>query len=431
MPPSSCWADFDEIPGLAFAGAGQAPLYVSTVARLLLGLLIVAAGVSSTRRIGSALPWVALLMPAAFVLAMIGLTHALQSGLAPLSDFVLVVDLDGRLPAAPVLPSSSPVGTMLQLAGAVIFGAGMLVTRRLYRRDAALGDAYLAVGLVFMIASQINLAFYPGTFPGLVTSGDGLRAAFDVVLLLGIQAEARRTLSDLRRANTTLEGLREVEADRAALEERARVSRELHDGLAQDLWLAKLKVGRLSTMSLEPPEARVLAGELGGVIDAGLADARQAVMALRIERQSPDGSLQDLLRRYIDDFAERFGLHVEFEADDQLPHLAHRTEVEVLRIAQEALANVRRHADATLVRVSLHAFDGQVALTVRDNGMGFDPSTVSDSGFGLASMRERAAIALGRLAITSRPGDGTTVTLSVAAAPADGATSIASSAAGG
>jgi signal transduction histidine kinase len=80
---------------------------------------------------------------------------------------------------------------------------------------------------------------------------------------------------------------------------------------------------------------------------------------------------------------------------------------------QEALTNVRRHADATVVRVRARMDDGRLVMEVRDNGRGFDPGSVGDTAYGLAGMRERAAIIGGEIEIESAPGKGTCVRLGV------------------
>ena len=245
-----------------------------------------------------------------------------------------------------------------------------------------------------------------------MTSGDILTGAFAVVLLIGIEAEARATRAALGRANVTLGRLKDVEVRRAALEERTRLSRELHDGLAQDLWLAKLKVGRLAALPDLGHDAKAVCDELTGAIDAGLADARQAVMALRLGSEQAV-SLRELMARYVDDFADRFGMRAEFESEGELPRLPPRAEAELLRIAQEALNNVVRHADATFVRVRAGVVGSHLELVVGDNGIGFEPSEVQAGHFGLASMRERAIIIGGELTIESRPQDGTRIRISV------------------
>jgi signal transduction histidine kinase len=168
------------------------------------------------------------------------------------------------------------------------------------------------------------------------------------------------------------------------------------------------------------PEASALTGELSETIDAGLAEARQAVAALR-QSSGSAGTLGDMIAGAVDDFADRFGLRVEFECESGLPALSPRAQAETLRIAQEALTNVRRHADATMVRVKVGVDAGRLTMVVGDNGCGFEPEAAGRQGFGLGSMRERAALIGGELCIDSRPHDGTRITLAV---PVDGVAAV-------
>jgi len=216
-------------------------------------------------------------------------------------------------------------------------------------------------------------------------------------------------MTDLHRVEAQL---LDQERELAAVQERERVARELHDGLAQELWLAKLKTGRLAAVCDPGSETWELAGEVATAVDAALVEARQAIAAMRLSGEG-HGSLRELLARSLDDFEDQFGLRVEFDCADDLPALSPRAEAEALRVAQEALANVRRHADATVVRVRAGTDDGWLVLVVADNGRGFDPDGVGDAAYGLASMRERAALIGGELEIESAPREGTRVRLGV------------------
>jgi signal transduction histidine kinase len=198
----------------------------------------------------------------------------------------------------------------------------------------------------------------------------------------------------------------------AAAQERERLARELHDGLAQDLWLAKLKATRLASQPELGPESRILTDEVTAAVDAGLAEAHEAVAAMRLvgDEGTPVG---ELLSQVLEDFEERFGLAVEFDCEAKLPTLPARTEAELLRIVQEALTNVRRHADATVVRVRAAVEARQLILEVRDNGRGFSLESVGESPYGLAGMRERAGLIGGQIEIESAPRKGTRVRLAV------------------
>ena len=291
-----------------------------------------------------------------------------------------------------------------------MFGWSAILARDLWRRDRAVADKYIALGLMVAAFAQIQAALYPGTHPGPVSAADLLRLGFYAILLLAIEGEARSVMSSLRKANVKLERLRASEVERAAFEERARLSRELHDGLAQALWLAKLKVVRLLAQPGLNGETRGLAEETADAVELGLNEARQAVLAMHTSATT-DSAFSELLERYVNDYGDRFAIPVEFSADEPLPPLGARTQAELLRIAQEALANVHRHARASLVAVSVGVQGEEITLSVSDDGRGFDINEVSDSKFGLSAMRERAGLIGGRLSISSLAGRGTTVSV--------------------
>ena len=123
------------------------------------------------------------------------------------------------------------------------------------------------------------------------------------------------------------------------------------------------------------------------------------------------------MARAVDDFEDRFGIRAEFECPSPIPRLPVRTEAELLRIVQEALSNVSRHADATVVRVRAVADAAGLSLAIRDNGRGFDPAAVPDGHYGVVSMRERAALISADLSIESRPDGGTTVLVRLPLSP--------------
>lgn len=381
----------------------EASLYVGVAARILAAGLLVAAGSSRAGALGRIDPRLIVLLPGALVLVL----AATASAWATLAPSLVAAAPDGA-----GLPVATPANVLLQIVGAGLFAGAAARVRRRARQDGAVSDGYLVIGLVVAAAAQLHLTLFPSAYAGMLTGGDLLFLVFDVILLLGIEAETRVSIVRLRHANAALQRLREDEVEQAAIEERARLSRELHDCLAQDLWLAKLKLGRLVALPDLTPDARMLGAELDDAIDAGLTEARQAFMALR---SAGDGGAQfaDLVARYADDVADRFSMRIEVRCDAAIPRLGARTEAELLRIAQEALSNVRRHADATVAWVTVELVEHQVVLSVRDNGHGFDPASRGMTGFGLTSMRERAELIGGLLTVTSRPSDGTLVAVRV------------------
>jgi signal transduction histidine kinase len=179
--------------------------------------------------------------------------------------------------------------------------------------------------------------------------------------------------------------------------------------MSQELWFAKLKQGRLMNVAELPAEARGLAEEVAGAIESALAEARQAIMALR---PAEGATFAQVVERYVEDFSDRFGIPAYCRCDPAAERLPSRSQAELLRIVQEALNNARKHADATRVRVEVEATPSGMRLTVVDNGQGFEPDAPR-SGYGLQSMRERAGIIGATLAIDSRPQDGTRVIVEV------------------
>ncbi|MGH2357981.1 MAG: sensor histidine kinase, partial [Candidatus Limnocylindria bacterium] len=384
--------------GMSLAAPGQLPVIVGLMARGVAATLLVAAGMAGLRAASTPMRrgLVIALGPAIAVLALAGIGAFVQDSLPMLVTDSGLAQLRAR-PDQPLLAAAVvPVLILLQAFIGALYLAASGLSYRLYRRDGRDSEGLLAFALVLAAFSQVHYAINPGGYTGLVTSGDILRVAFYAALLAGVVVETRGDVRALRMANADLRRLREAELASAALEERARLAREIHDGLAQDLWYAKLKQGRLVQASPDASEARHLAGEVATAIDAALAEARQAVMALR-PQLAEGGSLAEVITRYVEDFGDRFGLRTELHVDDEAPMLTPRAQAEVLRILQEALNNVRKHADATTVRVRVVREPELVRVEIADNGRGFDPASVEAQRFGLASMRERAELIGGRL----------------------------------
>jgi signal transduction histidine kinase len=404
--------------GLAADHPGEAPVYLWTLTRGAAAVLLVLGAAQSLRRDVPPLPATFLLVAPAVSLVLSGIMlFGREATLAP------VPGIDAFDPSGPRLIEISAVSAgmvFVQTAIFVGFIVAAILFRRLYIRSGHLADAFLSVGLVVAAFSQVHFALDPVVATGIVTSTDALRLGFYAILLMGILAELGADYRALRQANAELRRLRDVDAANATLAERTRLAREIHDGLAQDLWYAKLKQGRLTQNTSLDAEAQLAAGEVLDAIDSALAEARQAVMAMRVDPLAAS-SLEEVLRSYVEDFGDRFGLRAEFHTDGTLQRLPPRTEAEVLRIVQEALNNVRRHADATLVRVLAERSGPISRISVTDNGCGFDPSAVPAERYGLRGMRERAELVGATLDIWSRNRDGTRITVEVTTAEAAGA----------
>lgn len=394
--------------GMSLDRPGQLPLLGNAAARGVAATLLVLGGRARLRGGPSPrLPSLLVLgLPSLLLVAALVLGAIVQTSL----PVIMGPAEAAQLRANPQQPTFGGIGLLAMAVAQIVIGLAFGVAAWLsylsYRRDPHVQEAYLAVGFVLAAFSQVHTAIHPGAYVSLVTTGDLLRVAFYAVLLLGVVAVRREDLRALRRAHLDLQRLREAELAEATGEERARLAREIHDGLAQDLWYAKLKQARLAAMEPMTPEARGLAEDVAAAIDASLADARQAVMALR---PTESGPFAQVLARFVEDFGDRFGILVECTVEPDVEVGSARTQAELLRIVQEALNNVRKHADATLVRVGARRIDGDLWLSISDNGRGFDANLAPPGGYGLRSMAERAAMVGGALTIVTRPQDGTRV----------------------
>jgi signal transduction histidine kinase/ligand-binding sensor domain-containing protein len=210
---------------------------------------------------------------------------------------------------------------------------------------------------------------------------------------------------------------------RAVLGERSRIAREIHDTLAQgyvgisahlEVLAELLRLGRTEDAAKHLDLTR-------GYVREGLAEARQSIWALRTQ-DSREATLPVKLRRIVE-AAEGSGLETRFNTFGAYRPLPAQSEQELLRIAQEAIQNVKKHAHATELSVQLEFGVDTITLEVRDNGHGgiVEQTHGALTGrFGLTGMRERAAAIGGELEVSSVPGEGTTVRLraAVARAPA-------------
>jgi signal transduction histidine kinase len=218
-------------------------------------------------------------------------------------------------------------------------------------------------------------------------------------------------------AATTIENARLYERSRelSIVEERNRLARELHDSVSQKLFGLVLSAESAATLlDRDGEEARAELERLRDLAQEAMDELRSLVFELRPPNLESEG-LAAALRKHVDVLRRVYRREIGVEVTGR-PARAPELEREVFRIAQEALQNALRHADAARLEVDLEAVDGRLRLTVRDDGVGFDPqsSGIRSRRLGLTSMEERAEAIGGTLAIESRVGEGTTVRLEVA-----------------
>jgi signal transduction histidine kinase len=208
----------------------------------------------------------------------------------------------------------------------------------------------------------------------------------------------------------------------AALEERDRLARELHDRLAQALGYLNVKASitdeLLSGGQVNQAQASLF--ELKEVVKETYTDVREAIFGLRTTVSSGLGFLPTL-REYLAEYRAHYGVDVRLVIDNESPaKFPADVGIQLLRIIQESLTNVRKHAGASKVWVRFEQDGNQVRISVEDDGQGFDPAQIAGKGrqyFGLQIMRERAESVGGDLELDSRSGQGTRVVIRMPLTP--------------
>jgi signal transduction histidine kinase len=291
--------------------------------------------------------------------------------------------------------------------------------------------AYLAV-IVMNVAGVCGVAWF---VHGLLRVNDQRKRA------LGELSEANRRLEATVAENAGLHRQLLIQAREAGIQdERQRMAREIHDTLAQGLTGIITQLQAAEHAADEPAEWRGHFAAATRLARESLSEARRSVDALRPEPLET-GRLSDALADIASRWSELHGIEATVMTTGPARPVRPEAEVALLRTAQEALANVAKHAGATRVGVTLSYLDQEVAVDVRDDGRGFDPALLrggavrghpggsapagsapagsapgADGGFGLVAMRQRIEALSGALRIESEPGAGTAISARV---PAD------------
>lgn len=205
--------------------------------------------------------------------------------------------------------------------------------------------------------------------------------------------------------------LREIagRAQAAAEEERRRLARELHDGIAQTLAALRIRV-KLAGATSDPDHLQAALGDVSGGIGDAILELRRMARGLRPPALEMLG-LGAAVESYVRSVSEAAGIEASIQAENVAGCLSRESELALYRIVQESLSNVVRHSGASRVSVQLRRVDRTVDVVIEDDGCGFDTRQVmnGDRGLGLFGMQERAAFIGGRLKIDSTRGTGTRV----------------------
>lgn len=278
-----------------------------------------------------------------------------------------------------------PALLAVQFALTVLYG---LAAAGFLRRSQRLDDEFfgwLAIAAVLAAASHLHYFLYPSLQPQWFYTGDLFRSLFYLVLLIGSMREISSYWHALSAA--------------AVLEERRRIARDLHDGVAQELAYLTRNLPALDGVA----DVTTL-GRLQGAVERAQQESRRAIEALA----TPSGkAVEDALMEASREIAERSRIKLELDLVPGLQLSPARTEA-LVRIACEAINNAARHSGTDQVSVRLERRGPKVRMWIRDRGCGFNTSA-SARGFGLISMRERARAVGGELRISSVPGRGSDV----------------------
>jgi signal transduction histidine kinase len=383
---------------------------VLAVSNLLLSALPAAFGASYSERIGTWGPPIGVLAAATLLLAAAHVPartvdrdfwHDIDrtaAALVVVGTIAAVVVLAGFGTAidTPFTPerwgwsdlSTHPEVALQVLVSIVFLSAGVALARRAEEAsDSFL--TWLAVGSAVAAFARVNYFIFPSLYTHWVYVGDALRLLFYILVFLGAAREISR--------------YQQRAAEAAILEERRRIARDLHDGLAQELAYILTQTKSLASGQTGAPADQRQVDYIAAAAERAFDESRRAVAALT---QPLHRQLHVALAQEAEEVAGRIGVTVELDLDPTI-EVDPATSEMLLRIVREAVANAGRHAHAAHIRVELTNGHG-LRLRVVDDGDGFDPQANTD-GFGLVSMRERAKAFGGRFRIASEPGRGTEV----------------------
>lgn len=246
---------------------------------------------------------------------------------------------------------------------------------------------WFGAGAALAAFARLNYLLYPSLYSNYVYTGDAFRLGFYLTLLIGAGREIASYWEGFART--------------AVAEERRRIARDLHDGLAQELaflWADMRALGRD-----RPDDERI--HRATAAAERALDESRRAISAFT---RPPNEPLDVAITGFIEEVARRLDarLRLDLAPDIELPA---KPREDLLRVVREAVTNAVRHGHAETITVRLWK-DDAVRLKISDDGVGFDPDQPQRNGsFGIVSMRERVTNHGGRLQISSSPGQGTEV----------------------
>ncbi len=328
----------------------------------------------------------------------------------------------------------APTGDIIRTADAIsryllVLPGGLLAATGLYRQtQGTIRSMGAPIVVTFLRAAAITLAFYALLTGVLVPPAPFFPAnGLNQDLLdngLGRPAELLRALAGLVLTYSILQALKifqietknwidEIERTRALANDRERIGRELHDGTIQSIYAAGLILEDVRmALQDEPARARAQLDRAMTSLNRTIQDIRSYIFDLRRDEVTED--IETSLSRLIKDFRVNTLIDVNLEVKGKKQRDLEPDRAQNLyQIAQEALTNVARHAQACHVNVQLRYGEHQLILRIADDGVGFPVSGVNGAGRGLKNMRERAQLLEGALVVEGAPNEGVTVVLTI------------------
>jgi signal transduction histidine kinase len=287
-----------------------------------------------------------------------------------------------------LIDSHSPSGYVRVGVALLAAIAAAVLARHAMRMGDRLEQS-LAAGVAVLAVASFSYFLSPDTSVDQLYVGDILKLGAFMLILYGCLIEFRALQREL--------------VKRVAVDERRRMARDMHDGLAQELAFIASHSQRLSHTG----EDAATVAHLRSAAERALHDSRTTIAVLTASEDMP---LDQLIVRTVDSFRSRFGVDVELDLEQDVIVEAEWRNA-LLRILHEALINAVRHGSAKRIVVSLNGNSNGPSLRIADDGRGFDvPAAMSAGrGLGLTSMQERAGLLGGALRIASTPGTGTVV----------------------
>lgn len=318
------------------------------------------------------------------------------------------------LAVAPIFGSPQQVVGAIWIEVTFPFEAGEFLQFIFQQTILPVSLGMLVVGLIagilfgFFIARGLTRRLY-----ALTNAADAWsRGNFEVLAQDKSGDELGQLARHLNHMALQLQNLMQTRQELAAVEERNRLARDLHDSVKQQVFATSMQVGAaLALIEQNPEAAKARLVETERLVRQAQQELTGLIQELR-PAALEDKGLTLALREYVTDWSRQNSITAEIRVsgEQSLPLFFEQT---LFRVTQEALANVARHSEATAVEVCLAWIGSQVKLTISDNGRGFNSATVNGQGLGLSSMRERMEAIGGSLAVDSNVGQGTQVIASV------------------